>query len=75
MCDYTKVQYACNHLRYTVRYWCKSLVSFRRIIADIREGTRYQETHKRCPANVVEVEYRLSERCGKIASPGLSYRS
>lgn len=24
MCDYTKVEYACYHLRYTVRAWCKS---------------------------------------------------
>lgn len=48
MCDYTKVEYACYHLRYTVRAWC----------------VKYQETHKRCPANVVAVEYRLDERCG-----------
>jgi hypothetical protein len=37
MCDYTQVQYKCSHLRYVVRAWC----------------TKYQETHKRCPANVV----------------------
>lgn len=37
MCDYTQVHYKCSHLRYTVRAWC----------------TKYQETHKRCPANVV----------------------
>ena len=37
MCDYTQVEYACGHLRYTVRAWC----------------VKYQETHKRCPANVV----------------------
>lgn len=24
MCDYTQVEYACGHLRYTVRAWCKS---------------------------------------------------
>ncbi|KAF2213859.1 hypothetical protein CERZMDRAFT_95889 [Cercospora zeae-maydis SCOH1-5] len=48
MCDYTKVEYACNHLRYTVRYWCR----------------KYQDTHKRCPANVVAAEYRLYEKCG-----------
>ncbi|KAF2165311.1 hypothetical protein M409DRAFT_24161 [Zasmidium cellare ATCC 36951] len=48
MCDYTKVEYACGHLRYTVRAWC----------------LKYQETHKRCPANVVAIEYRLDEKCG-----------
>ncbi|KAF7194634.1 hypothetical protein HII31_04140 [Pseudocercospora fuligena] len=25
MCDYTKVEYACGHLRYTVRAWCERL--------------------------------------------------
>ncbi|KAF2799300.1 hypothetical protein K505DRAFT_231410 [Melanomma pulvis-pyrius CBS 109.77] len=48
MCDYTQVHYKCTHLRYTVRAWC----------------TKYQETHKRCPANVVAIEYRLDENCG-----------
>ncbi|SMR48256.1 unnamed protein product [Zymoseptoria tritici ST99CH_1A5] len=48
MCEYTKVEYACGHLRFTVRAWC----------------IKYQESHKRCPANVVAVEYRLDERCG-----------
>lgn len=37
MCDYTQVEYKCGHLRYTVKAWC----------------TKYQQTHKRCPANVV----------------------
>lgn len=37
MCDYTQVHYKCSHLRYIVRAWC----------------TRYQETHRRCPVNVV----------------------
>lgn len=23
MCDYTQVEYACGHLRFTVRAWCK----------------------------------------------------
>ncbi|KAH9816359.1 hypothetical protein Tdes44962_MAKER05626 [Teratosphaeria destructans] len=48
MCDYTQVEYGCGHLRWTVRAWC----------------IRYQETHKRCPANVVAIEYRLGEKCG-----------
>lgn len=67
MCDYTKVEYACGHLRYTVRAWCK------RDLPDLTEetkltclaGFKYQETHKRCPANVVAIEYRLDEKCGK----------
>lgn len=37
MCDYTQVEFKCKHLRYTVRAWC----------------VKYQETHKRCPPNVV----------------------
>lgn len=28
-------------------------------------GTRYQETHRRCPPNIVAVEYRLGEKCGR----------
>ncbi|PVI04169.1 hypothetical protein DM02DRAFT_519378 [Periconia macrospinosa] len=48
MCDYTKVQFKCSHLRYIVRAWC----------------TKYQQTHTRCPVNVVAVEYRLDEYCG-----------
>ncbi|KAF2271571.1 uncharacterized protein EI97DRAFT_262644 [Westerdykella ornata] len=47
MCDYTQVQYKCSHLRYIVRAWC----------------TKYQETHKRCPVNVIAIEYR-QEDCG-----------
>ncbi|OAL42575.1 hypothetical protein IQ07DRAFT_581525 [Pyrenochaeta sp. DS3sAY3a] len=47
MCDYTAIQFKCVHKRYIVRAWC----------------TKYQETHKRCPANVVTWEYRLDEYC------------
>ncbi|OAL42561.1 hypothetical protein IQ07DRAFT_525870 [Pyrenochaeta sp. DS3sAY3a] len=47
MCDYTSIEFKCNHLRHTVRAWC----------------TRYQETHKRCPPNVVAWEFRLDEDC------------
>jgi hypothetical protein len=32
-------------------------------------GIKYQETHKRCPPNVVAIEYRLSEKCGKSSFP------
>ncbi|KAF2179140.1 hypothetical protein K469DRAFT_513870, partial [Zopfia rhizophila CBS 207.26] len=48
MCDYTEAHYKCSHLRYMVRAWC----------------TKYAETHKRCPANVIALEYRLDENCG-----------
>lgn len=37
MCDYTQIEFRCHHRRFTVRSWC----------------VKYQETHKRCPANVV----------------------
>lgn len=37
MCDYTQVDFACSHKRYTVRSWC----------------IKYQETHKRCIPNIV----------------------
>lgn len=42
MCDYTQVEFRCGHVRYTVRAWC----------------TTYETTHKRCPPNVVAVEFR-----------------
>lgn len=35
-------------------------------VTDLSEGIKYQETHKRCPANVVAVEYRLDEKCGML---------
>lgn len=37
MCDYIQVQYKCGHLRFIVKAWC----------------VKYQETHIRCPVNVV----------------------
>ncbi|KAF2228806.1 hypothetical protein EV356DRAFT_457005 [Viridothelium virens] len=49
MCDYTQVEYQCGHIRYVVKAWC----------------IKYQMTHKRCPANVVAIEYRLNEKCGR----------
>ncbi|KAH0257595.1 hypothetical protein KCU91_g16282, partial [Aureobasidium melanogenum] len=57
MCDYTKVEYCCGHLRYTVRAWC----------------VRYQESHKLCPPNVVAVEYRFEEPCGDCKPPAPRY--
>lgn len=37
MCDYTKRTYQCGHVRFVVKAWC----------------VRYQQTHERCPPNVV----------------------
>ena len=64
MCDYTRVEYACGHLRFTVRAWCKSLLLEHRVETD-QTGIKYQETHKRCPPHVVAIEYRIHERCGE----------
>ena len=36
------------------------------VSADGHLGVKYQETHKRCPPNVVAIEYRLDEKCGKL---------
>ncbi|KAH6638509.1 hypothetical protein C7974DRAFT_391710 [Boeremia exigua] len=44
MCDFTQLEYRCSHLRYIVRAWCVT----------------YQETHARCPLNVVAM-YMLKE--------------
>ncbi|KAI0121314.1 hypothetical protein BJ170DRAFT_688070 [Xylariales sp. AK1849] len=45
MCDYTQVQYCCDHLRFRVQKWCPS----------------YERTHKVCPPNVTTAEYRADE--------------
>lgn len=42
MCDFTQIEYKCGHLRITVRSWCIT----------------YERTHKRCPTNIVAVEFR-----------------
>ncbi|KAH8797824.1 hypothetical protein F5884DRAFT_147560 [Xylogone sp. PMI_703] len=55
MCDYTQIEFRCGHVRYTVRSWC----------------TIYETTHKRCPPNVVAVEFRLDERCGDCRTPAI----
>lgn len=57
MCDYTQVEYGCGHLRWTVRAWCM----------------KYQETQKRCPANVVAYECRPSEKCGDCRETSAKY--
>ncbi|KAF7934383.1 hypothetical protein BELL_0036g00150 [Botrytis elliptica] len=56
MCDYTQVEFRCGHVRYTVRAWC----------------INYETTHRRCPPNVVAVEFRLgeSEMCGDCKHVG-----
>ena len=48
MCDYTEVTYQCGHIRYLVLAWC----------------IRYQQTHERCPPNVVRMETKYGEKCG-----------
>lgn len=69
MCDYTQVEYACGHLRFTVRAWCewsKKTDALLKLDTDrsFFTGIKYQESHKRCPPNVVAIEYRLNEKCG-----------
>ena len=32
----------------------------------MRTGLKYQDTHKRCPPNIVAIEYRLHEKCGML---------
>ncbi|KAK6612185.1 hypothetical protein H4I96_01398 [Botrytis cinerea] len=61
MCDYTQVEFRCGHVRYTVRAWC----------------INYETTHRRCPPNVVAVEFRLgeSEMCGYMIYPTLANKS
>lgn len=69
MCEYTQVEYHCGHRRYLVLSWCKAI--FLSTTASTRfaerrcTGMLYQETHKRCPPNIVAVEHRLEERCGE----------
>jgi hypothetical protein len=44
MCEYTRIDYICTCVRYTIRAWC----------------TTYETTHKRCSLNVVAIEERYS---------------
>ncbi|ORY58492.1 uncharacterized protein BCR38DRAFT_400228 [Pseudomassariella vexata] len=41
MCDYTELQYGCDHSRYRVQRWCPL----------------YEKTHKPCRPNVTKREY------------------
>ncbi|KAF2002134.1 hypothetical protein P154DRAFT_431479 [Amniculicola lignicola CBS 123094] len=47
MCDYTEIRYSCNGVRYQVKAWC----------------TKYQETHRRCPTNVVTIKLKPDDIC------------
>jgi len=69
MCDYTRVEFVCTHLRYTVRAWCRLAPMVQRdrlTLILLPTGIEYQKTHKRCPPNVVAVEYRLYDKCGML---------
>ncbi|RAL67909.1 hypothetical protein DID88_008634 [Monilinia fructigena] len=58
MCDYTQVEFRCGHVRYTVRAWC----------------TNYETTHRRCPPNVVAVEFRWGESEIVVSRTFLQFR-
>ncbi|KAI0099149.1 hypothetical protein GGR51DRAFT_536375 [Nemania sp. FL0031] len=47
MCDYTQVEYNCQHFRFVVLRWCP----------------KYERTYKPCPPNVTHLEVRNDEVC------------
>ncbi|KAI1823940.1 hypothetical protein F4861DRAFT_297520 [Xylaria intraflava] len=47
MCDYTQVEYNCQHFRFVVLRWCP----------------KYERTYKPCAPNVTRVELRHDEQC------------
>ncbi|GAP92272.1 hypothetical protein SAMD00023353_7600170 [Rosellinia necatrix] len=47
MCDYTQVEYNCQHFRFVVLRWCP----------------KYERTYKPCPPNVTHLEVRNNELC------------
>ncbi|KAI1476545.1 hypothetical protein F4774DRAFT_236704 [Daldinia eschscholtzii] len=47
MCDYTQVEYCCQHLRFVVQRWCSV----------------YERTNKVCAPNVTHLEIRHDELC------------
>jgi len=59
MCDYTKVTYQCGHVRYLVKAWYEHLhgqsclSGYWLILLYVTRCVRYQQTHERCPPNVV----------------------
>ncbi|KAI1343670.1 hypothetical protein F5Y15DRAFT_172949 [Xylariaceae sp. FL0016] len=47
MCDYSQIEYCCQHFRFVVLSWCK----------------RYERTNKPCVPNVTHLEIRHDEMC------------
>ncbi|KAI1471796.1 uncharacterized protein F4812DRAFT_192942 [Daldinia caldariorum] len=58
MCDYTQVEYCCQHLRFVVQRWCSV----------------YERTNKVCAPNVTHLEIRHDELCCKLPSFSLTCR-
>ncbi|KAI1087901.1 hypothetical protein F5B19DRAFT_42535 [Rostrohypoxylon terebratum] len=50
MCDYTQVEYCCQHFRFVVQRWCSV----------------YERTNKVCAPNVTHLEVRHDELCCKL---------
>ncbi|KAI1318093.1 hypothetical protein F5Y16DRAFT_392310 [Xylariaceae sp. FL0255] len=53
MCDYTQVEYLCQHFRWTVLKWCE----------------KYERSYKRCPPNIKQLEVRNNEKCSDCKPP------
>ncbi|KAI0550168.1 hypothetical protein F4679DRAFT_573154 [Xylaria curta] len=47
MCDYTQIEYNCQHFRFVVSRWCP----------------KYERTYKPCAPNVTRLEVRNDELC------------
>ncbi|KAI1492240.1 hypothetical protein F5X96DRAFT_409896 [Biscogniauxia mediterranea] len=47
MCDYTQIEYCCQHFRFIVQKWCSI----------------YERTNKPCHPNVTHLEIRNDELC------------
>ncbi|KAI0484560.1 hypothetical protein GGR56DRAFT_614376 [Xylariaceae sp. FL0804] len=47
MCDYTQIEYCCQHFRFLVQSWC----------------SKYERTNKPCAPNVTHLEIRNNEIC------------
>lgn len=68
MCEWNQVEYSCGHIRYTVRSWCKYEKHSGRLVKLKLAGSKYPDTHVRCPVIVVAVVYELGRKCGQSAS-------
>ncbi|CZT13935.1 uncharacterized protein RAG0_17544 [Rhynchosporium agropyri] len=53
MCNYREVRFGCRHCRYIVLAWC----------------TDYEVSHIRCTPYVVDVQFRLDDRCEDCKPP------